>query len=98
MRAFAAAYPDEAIVQAVPAQITWYHNCTLLDKVKRVDERLWYIEQTVAHGWSRDILVHQIESGLYRRQGQATTNFARTLPTPQSDLAHQLLNDPYAFD
>ena len=98
MRAFAEAYPDEAIVQQAAGQIPWFHNCTLLDKVKDPSERLWYAQETVDHGWSRAVLVHQIESGLYRRQGQAQTNFSRTLPAPQSDLAQQLLKDPYNFD
>jgi predicted nuclease of restriction endonuclease-like (RecB) superfamily len=98
MRAFAEAYPDLTIVQAGPAQITWYHNCTLLDKVKKSEERVWYAFQTVEHGWTRDVLVHQIESGLYNRQGRAITNFGTTLPKPQSELAQQLLKDPYNFD
>lgn len=97
MRTFAEAYPDEAFVQGVLAQITWYHNLTLLDKVKELREREWYVRQTIAHGWSRNVLVYQIESGLYRRQGQAVTNFDTTLPTPQSDLARELLKDPYHF-
>lgn len=87
MRAFADAYPDLAFVQAAPAQITWYHNCTLLDKVKDPSERQFYTEQTIVNGWSRDVLVHQIESGLHTRQGKAITNFANTLPKPQSELA-----------
>jgi predicted nuclease of restriction endonuclease-like (RecB) superfamily len=98
MRAFAEAWPDGSIVQQVAAQLPWFHNCVLLDKVKNPEERLWYIEQTIANGWSRNVLVMQIESGLYRRQGKAQTNFARTLPAPQSDLATQLLKDPYNFD
>lgn len=98
MRAFAEAYPDEQIVQQLAGQIPWFHNCTLLDKVKNPTERQWYIQQTIQYGWSRNILVHQIESGLYRRQGKATTNFERTLPQPQSELAQQLLKDPYNFD
>ena len=98
MRAFAQAFPDEAIVQAVLGQITWYHNVTLLDKLKSNEERLWYVRQTVEHGWSRNVLVHQIESGLYRRMGEAITNFDRALPPPQSDLANQLLKDPYHLD
>jgi predicted nuclease of restriction endonuclease-like (RecB) superfamily len=98
MRAFAAAWPDEAIVQQLAAQIPWFHNCILLDKLKDPTERAWYVHQTIAQGWSRNVLVHQIESGLYRRQGQALTNFDRTLPAPQSDLAQQLLKDPYNFD
>jgi predicted nuclease of restriction endonuclease-like (RecB) superfamily len=98
MRAFADAYPEEQFVQAVLAQITWYHNITLLDKVKDHGQREWYIRQTVENGWSRNVLVLQIESGLYQRQGKAVTNFAQTLPAPQSDLAQQLLKDPYNFD
>ncbi len=98
MRAFAAAYPDEAIVQQLAGLIPWFHNCTLLDKVKDSAEREWYIRQTIQHGWSRNVLVHQIESSLYARQGQAQTNFDRTLPPPQSDLAQQILKDPYNFD
>ena len=98
MRAFAAAYPDEAIVQQLAGQIPWFHNCTLLDKAKDPAEREWYMRQTIQHGWSRNVLVHQIDSSLYARQGQAQTNFDRTLPPPQSDLARQLLKDPYNFD
>lgn len=98
MRAFAQAFPDEQIVQEVLGQITWYHNIALLDKVKSNDERLWYARQTVEHGWSRNVLVHQIESNLYRRMGGAITNFDRALPPPQSDLATQLLKDPYHLD
>ncbi|MGH2487765.1 MAG: PDDEXK nuclease domain-containing protein [Ktedonobacterales bacterium] len=98
MRAFAAAYPDESIVQAAPAQITWYHNTTLLDRVKGEAEREWYALAAVEHGWSRDVMVHQIHSDLYHRQGRAVTNFDRTLPAPDSDLARQILKDPYTFD
>lgn len=98
MRAFAEAYPDEQIVQGVLGQITWYHNIALLDKLKSLEERLWYAQKTVEHGWSRNVLVHQIETGLHRRLGAALTNFDRTLPKPQSDLAQQLLKDPYNFD
>lgn len=62
------------------------------------EERLWYARQTVEHGWSRNVLVHQVESDLYRRMGGAVTNFDRALPPPQSDLATQLLKDPYHLD
>lgn len=75
----------------------WDHNTMLLDKLESRDEREWYARQTIAHGWSRNVLTHQIESGLYRRQGQAVTNFETTLPAPQSDLARELLKDPYHF-
>ena len=98
MRALAEAWPEESIVQQAAAQIPWFHNCTLLDKVKDPLERLWYTQQTIANGWSRNVLILQIESGLYRRQGKAISNFEIALPMPQSDLAQQLLKDPYNFD
>lgn len=98
MRAFAEAYPDETFMQQLAAQIPWFHNCVLLDKVKDATERQWYIQKTIEHGWSRSILVHQIELRLYHRLGKATTNFDRTLPKPQSELAEQVLKDPYNFD
>jgi predicted nuclease of restriction endonuclease-like (RecB) superfamily len=86
MRAFAEAYPDEQIVQQVAAQIPWFHNCVLLEKVKERNEREWYISQTIEYGWSRNILLHHIETKLYQRQGQAITNFSQTLPNPQKEL------------
>ncbi|MBD3887509.1 DUF1016 domain-containing protein [Phormidium tenue FACHB-886] len=98
MRAFAEAYPDEAIVQEVLAQITWYHNIALLDKLKSLDERLWYAQKIVENGWSRNALVLQIENGLYQRTGEADTNFEQTLPAPQSDLAQQILKSSYNFE
>jgi predicted nuclease of restriction endonuclease-like (RecB) superfamily len=98
MRSFAEAYPDLSIVQEVLAQITWYHNLALLEKTKSPEERLWYAQQTVINGWSRNILVLQIESGLFQRMGGAVTNFDRVLPKSQSDLARQLMKDPYCFE
>jgi predicted nuclease of restriction endonuclease-like (RecB) superfamily len=98
MRALAAAYSDESIVQQLVAQIPWGHNVRLLDLVRDYNEREWYIRKTIEHGWSRPILEHQIETDLYRRQGKAITNFKNTLPPPQSDLAQQVIKDPYNFD
>lgn len=98
MRALAEAWPEEAIVQAPLAQLTWFHNLTLLEKLKGRDERLWYARAAIEHGWSRNVLVIQIEAGLHQRQGKAITNFTKALPAPQSDLAQQLLKDPYNFD
>lgn len=98
MRAFAEAWPEEQIVHQAGGQIPWKHNCILIDKVKDQTERLWYIQQTIDNGWSRNVLTLQIESDLYKRQGGAITNFERTLPSPQSDLAQQLIKDPYNFD
>ena len=98
MRAFAEAYQDEQFVQQVVGQIPWGHNVRILDKVKDSEEREWYIRQTIENGWSRNVLVMRIESNLYERTGKAQTNFERTLPKPQSDLAQNLLKDPYIFD
>jgi len=75
MRSFAEVWTTEQFVQQAAAQIPWFHNCVLLDKVKDPSEREWYLRATIQHGWSRNVLVHQIESGLYRRQGRAQTNF-----------------------
>lgn len=74
MQSFAKAYPDEQIVHQTGGQIPWKHNCVLLDKVKDPQQRFWYIQKTVENGWSRDILVMQIETGLFQRQGGAITN------------------------
>jgi len=98
MRAFAQAWPEEPFVQQLVGQIPWGHNVVLLDKIKDPTTREWYVRQTVQYGWSRNVLGLQIESRLFERQGSAPTNFARTLPAPQSDLAQQILKDPYAFD
>jgi predicted nuclease of restriction endonuclease-like (RecB) superfamily len=98
MRAFAEAWPDEPIVQQLVAQLPWGHNVRILDYVKSPAEREWYVRHTIQHGWSRNSLVHQIESGLYHRQGKALSNFDRTLPAPQSEMAQQILKDPYNFD
>ncbi len=87
----------ENLPQAV-AEIPWGHNAWLLEKVKDPVQRLWYAAKTLEHGWSRAVLSVQIETDLYSRQGKAVTNFAATLPAPQSDLAQQALKDPYLFD
>ncbi len=98
MRAFAEAWPDRAIVQQLAAQLPWFHNCLILDKLADHDRRKWYIQAAIENGWSRNILALQIESGLYERQGKAVTNFPATLPPADSDLAAQVFKDPYLFD
>ena len=98
MQTFAKAYPDFSITQEVLAQITWYHNITLLDKVKNYEERLWYVHETAKNGWSRNVLVAQIQTGLYKRQGKSVNNFQNTLPSPQSDLAQSTIKDPYNLE
>jgi predicted nuclease of restriction endonuclease-like (RecB) superfamily len=98
MRAFADAWPDRAFVQQLAAQMPWFHNCLLLDSLDDAPTREWYIHRTLEHGWSRNVLALQIETALHQRQGKAVTNFDRTLPPPQSDLAQQTLKDPYLLD
>ena len=100
MAKFAEIYPDREFVQQVVAQIPWGHNIVLLDKVADMDERKWYIKKSAENGWSRNVLVHQIESNLYHRQVLAdkVTNFDHRLPSPQSELAVQTMKDPYVFD
>lgn len=98
MRLFAETWPDGQFVQRVVAQIPWGHNMEILTKVKSREEREWYARAVIEYGWSRPVLVHQMESGLFRRQGKAVTNFVQQLPAPQSELAQQTLKDPYLFD
>lgn len=87
-----------AIVHQVGGQLPWSHIKILLDKVSDYKETLFYINQTIENGWSRDVLALQIKSDLFARQGAAISNFKNTLPEPQSDLAQQTIKDPYSFD
>lgn len=114
MRSFAEAYPDFLIVQgelaqlesnatnpfvqSTLAQITWYHHITLLDKVKDRQTRLFYIQQTIKNGWSRDIMLRQIDTGLHKRIGSSFNNFENTLPAIDSDLAKETFKSSYIFD
>ena len=98
MRAFAEAWPKVEFVQEVLAQLPWYHQIALLDKLKTTDQRIWYATKAIENNWSRNVLVMQIETHLLERSGKAVTNFSATLPKPQSDLARESLKDPYRFD
>lgn len=98
MKSLAEAYPDAEFLQQAVAKLPWGHNVRLLEAVKDPSERKWYTLQAIEHGWSRNVLVHQIEGGLFHRQGKAVTNFSRTLPADQSELAQQLIKDPYNFE
>lgn len=82
---FAKTYVDGSIIQQLVGQIPWGHNIALLDRLLSIEERLWYAQKTLENGWSRNVLLHWIESGLYKRQGKAVTNFRSTLPAPQSE-------------
>lgn len=98
MREFAKNWPDLQIVQQLAAQLPWFHHCLLLDKLDSKDVREWYVHATIEHGWSRAVLQVQVESRLHERQGKTLSNFSKTLPSPQSNLAQNILKDPYCFD
>ena len=97
MRQFAECYPD-GINETAVSQIPWGHNIVLMQRLSHHEERLWYAEQTIKCGWSRNVLLMWIESELHKRKGKAINNFAVTLPEPQSDLALESLKDPYCLD
>lgn len=92
-------YPEIEIVQTVAAQIPWSHNLEIL-RVKSQKQRLWYINKTIENGWSKNILAYQIDTNLYERQieQKKVSNFKTKLPSPQSELALQVMKDPYVFD
>lgn len=98
MRAFAEAWPEEAIVQQAVGQLPWGHNIVLLTKLKDPELRLAYAAAVVEFGWSRNVLVMHIERKRIERQGRAVTNFERVLPKPASDLARESIKDPYRLD
>jgi len=99
-------YPDAAILQAPLAKIPvaifwaipWYHHTLLLQKVKELEVRQWYMEQTISNGWSGNLLALQIDADAHLRQGRAVSNFDAVLPKTESDLAQQVLKDPYIYD
>ncbi len=88
---------EEKVPQAV-AQIPWGHNILLLERVKDIQERLWYAEKTLTEAWSRNILLEMLKGNAYERQGKAITNFKSRLPKLQSGLAEDMVKDPYIFD
>lgn len=98
MRDLAREFPDTPIWQQLLPNCPWGHVLRVMAKVKDIDQRAWYLQATLENGWSRNVLELQIESGLYDRQGAAGSNFERTLPPPQSDLAQETLKDPYHFE
>jgi len=79
-------------------QIPWGQNLLIISKSQSTKEAVFYVQKTIENNWSRAVLTHQIELGLYKRQGKAISNFDTHLPSPQSDLAKQTLKDPYCFD
>jgi predicted nuclease of restriction endonuclease-like (RecB) superfamily len=98
MRKFAKEWEDRVIVQRCVAQIPWRSNLILLEKLKDLELRLWYAEQSIRNGWSKDVLVMQIETELHKRIGHTTNNFKHTLAPLESDMVNQIFKDPYLFD
>ena len=100
MKKFAEMFDDMSNLQVPLADLTWYHLQALMDKIPDKDVFFWYAAKTLENGWSRNILVHQIETRLYERQAlpRKATNFERVLPPPQSELARDTLKNPYIFD
>lgn len=89
---------EPEFVQEVLAQLPWYHQITLLDKLKSRPEREWYLAKAIEHGWSGNVMWHHISTGLHLRSGNAVANVAEGLPAPDSELAQQTLKDLYLFD
>lgn len=97
MRKFAEVYPNPEIVQALLAQLPWWHNMLLLEKLKDPAIREWYDQEIIKNGWSGRALEEAIRSNLYERKGKAITNFQERLPAPHSHLAKDILKSPYNF-
>lgn len=102
MRKFAETYDDFEFVQQAAAQIPWFHNVAIMENIKNSNERLFYIKATINNGWSRNVLIFQIDSDLYKRQignkENKTNNFELTLPKLDSELAIEIVKDPYKFE
>jgi predicted nuclease of restriction endonuclease-like (RecB) superfamily len=98
MRAFAAAWPEPAIVQQLVAQLPWGHNVVLLNRFNLPEDRIAYAEAAIERGWSRSVLSMHIEARTLERSGRAISNFERTLPPATSDLAREIVKDPYNFE
>jgi predicted nuclease of restriction endonuclease-like (RecB) superfamily len=98
MRALAEAWPAEPIVQQLIAQLPWGHNLRVPDRIKDRPTREWYSRAALENGWSQNVLVLMISSRLHEREGKAMSNFTRTLHPDGSDMAEQILRDPYNFD
>lgn len=91
----------QAVAQIDPEvllSIPWGHHLALIEKIKDIKTRQWYMQSIIDFGWSRNVLVMQIETKAHERQGKAVSNFAQRLPKHDSDLVQQTLKDPYIFD
>lgn len=91
-------FPDASILQQAVAKLPWGHTIALMQRVKDMNQRLWYANQTLQNGWGRDTLLDKIKNNTWLRHGQSANNFQMALPQPQSELVHETLKNPYAFD
>lgn len=98
MRQFSFEYQDDPIVQQLVGEIPWGHNIKIMTRIKEPNTKIWYIKQTIEHGWSRNILTLQIDTNLYERQGKTLTNSKQTLPSITSDLAQQIFKNEYNLE
>ena len=98
MKKFYLEYKDDVVVQRIVAQLPWRHNITLMSKLKDNEIRKIYAKATIKNGWSKDMLVIQIENNYHLRIGNSSNNFKLALPDVDSDLANNTIKDPYLFD
>ncbi|HEY5342756.1 MAG TPA: PDDEXK nuclease domain-containing protein [Solirubrobacteraceae bacterium] len=98
MRAFAQAWPEWKICSQAVSKLPWGHNLELVYKLDDHDARLWYLAKTIEHGWSRKLLEHHIATRLHEREGRALTNFAQTLPAPESEMVQQIVHEDYNLE
>lgn len=98
MQKLAITWENEIIVQQLVAQLPWGINIALMDKLSSKEERIWYAKKALENGWSRNVLLFQIESALYSRTGKSVNNFQIALPPTDSDMVNQIFKDPYLFD
>ena len=98
MRDLADAYPSEDFATLPFVRAPWGHVMLLLDRVQDASHRIWYAQEALNHGWSRAVLLNQINNELHLRRGQAIHNFERALPAPDSELVRDTLKDPYIWD
>lgn len=101
MQKFASEFDNDEFLQHDVAKLPWSSITTIMDQVKSKEERKWYISEAIKNGWSRPVIIHQIASKLYERQAlleDKTTNFDKTLPSPNNEQAKELLKNPYIFD
>lgn len=98
MLAFARAWHGKTILPELLSKLSWYHNIALMDRLDNAVRREWYARQTVKNGWGRNFLIHQIETDLCGRCGGAGSISHVGFPPVKSDLANELIRDPYPLE